>query len=165
MPVTEQAPLPTATTPSDSHGARALEQEWLLSNIGYLCTRVAAQVKRDFAAQTSALEVTAVEFSLLTLLARNEAVNQKQLCQALDLSPSRMAVILDRLEERGLVRRVRGTEDRRETYLHLAPPGRKLFERARAGAQAADAAAAEPLSVGERHMLLELLQKVARLRR
>jgi DNA-binding MarR family transcriptional regulator len=165
MPVTEQLPPPQAGAQPDAQGVRALEQEWLVSNIGYLCTRVAAQVKRDFAAQTSSLEVTAVEFSLLTLLAKNEDVNQKQLCQALDLSPSRMAVILDRLEERGLVRRVRGTEDRRETYLHLAAPGRKLFERARAGAQAADAAAAEPLSVGERQMLLELLQKVARLRR
>jgi DNA-binding MarR family transcriptional regulator len=143
----------------------ALDQAWLLGNVGYLCTRIASQVKRDFAAQTQDSDLTAVEFSILTLLHANGAINQKQLCQALDISPSRAAVILDRLEGRSLVRRVRGTEDRRETYLHLSAAGRSAFDRARAGAQAADASACEVLTVGERHILLELLQKVARARR
>lgn len=142
-----------------------VDQSQLHTNIGYLCTRVASQVKRDFAAHQQQTELTAVEFSILTLIASSTTINQKQLCQALDISPPRLAVIIDRLETRRMVRRIRGTEDRRETYLHLLTAGRSAFENARESARVADSIAAKPLSIGEHHMLVELLQKAARLRK
>jgi DNA-binding MarR family transcriptional regulator len=163
VPEITSPPAPITTRSADEPG-KPVDQAWLMGNIGYLCTRIASQVKRDFASQTQDSELTAVEFSILTILHSNGAINQKQLCLALDISPSRAAVILDRLEGRTLVRRVRGTEDRRETYIHLSDAGRAAFEQARGGAQAADARACEVLTIGEQHILLELLQKVARVR-
>ena len=58
-------------------------------------------------------------------------VNQKQLGQALDISPPNMAVTLDRMVERGWVERVRSTQDRRAQHIHLTPAGRDA-RRARA---------------------------------
>ena len=76
--------------------------------------------------------LTHAEFSILMLVADNGDVNQKQLGQALDISPPNMAVTLDRMVERGWVERVRSTRDRRAQQIHLTPAGRELAERTRA---------------------------------
>lgn len=143
---------------------RPLDQAWLLSNIGYLATRVAAQIKRSFASHPTGPDLTAVEFSIIAVLGSNSQVNQKQLCLALDLSASSMAVILDRLVKRRLVRRERGTEDRRETYVHLTTSGSALQTQGAAVAALVDSEATSVLTDGERLLLVELLRKVARLR-
>ncbi|TMH07332.1 MAG: MarR family transcriptional regulator, partial [Betaproteobacteria bacterium] len=104
----------------------------------------------------------AVEFSILTLVADNKEVNQKQLCQALDLSPPNLAVMLDRLCARGLIERVRGTVDRRAQIIHLTAAGRELQQRARKIAATMEHDATRVLSEGERLLLIELLHRVAR---
>src|SRR5262249_34655579 len=98
---------------SHSDASRELDQSGLMHLVGYAATRASVQLKKTFAKHLGPLELKAVEFSILTLVADNKEVNQKQLCQALDLSPPNLAVMLDRLSARGLIERVRGTVDRR----------------------------------------------------
>src|SRR6185369_9617121 len=59
------------------------------------------------------MELRPVEFTILMLLLANERVTQKQLCQALVLSAPNLTVLLDKLQERGLLTRVRSDVDRR----------------------------------------------------
>ena len=88
-------------------------------------------------------------------------MNQKQLGQALDISPPNMAVTIDRLVERGWVERVRSTQDRRAMQIHLTTSGRELVERAEKIAMTMENPALRMLSPAERAMLIELLLKVA----
>jgi DNA-binding MarR family transcriptional regulator len=74
-------------------------------------------------------------------------------------------VWVDRLEERGLLVRERGDVDRRTQNLSITRKGQALVALALERLRQADGEILAHLSAGERHMLLELLQKVARLRK
>jgi len=146
----------------ENESPRELDQSGLLHLVGYAATRASVQLKKTFAKHLGPLELKAVEFSILTLVADNKEVNQKQLCQALDLSPPNLAVMLDRLAARGLLERVRGTVDRRAQIIHLTAAGRDLQQRARKIAATMEHDATRVLSEGERLLLIELLHRVAR---
>jgi DNA-binding MarR family transcriptional regulator len=132
--------------------------------VGYAATRASMQLRKPFKEHLGPLQLRAVEYSILVLIAANPRLNQKQLGAALDLSPPRLAVLLDRLAERGLVKRVRSTVDRRAQELQLTPAGRALTERAEAIAATMEAETLDVLSAAERALLIELLLKVARVR-
>jgi DNA-binding MarR family transcriptional regulator len=53
--------------------------------------------------------------------------SQRELCDALDLDRSTIADLGVRLQSRGLVRRVRATEDKRRNVLELTHEGRQVF--------------------------------------
>ena len=130
--------------------------------VGYAASRAAIQMKKTFVKHLGPLQLKVVEFSVLVLVASNARINQKQLGQALDVSAPNLAVILDKLAERGLIQRVRSTEDRREQLIHLTPAGRALTQRAETIAATMETEALRALSDAERALLIELLMKVAR---
>jgi DNA-binding MarR family transcriptional regulator len=141
--------------------ADALDQSRLTHLVGYAASRAAIAMRHVFAQHFAPLDLKVVEFSILTLVASNPQVNQKQLGQALDISPPNMAVMLDRLVERGWVERVRSTQDRRAMHIHLTPSGTELVERAEKIAATMENTALRSLSAAERALLIELLLKVA----
>jgi DNA-binding MarR family transcriptional regulator len=141
--------------------ADALDPSRLTHLVGYAATRASVQLKRSFMRHLGPLELKAVEFSILVLVAANERVNQKQLGQALDVSPPNMAVTLDRMVERGWVLRERCSDDRRSQRIALMPAGRKLAARAEKIAATMEDEALAILSPRERATLIELLMRVA----
>ena len=143
----------------------ALDQTRLTHLVGYAATRASVELKKSFTKHMGPLQLKAVEFSILVLVASNEQVNQKQLGQALDVSPPNLAVTLDRMVERGWVERVRSTEDRRSQIVVLTAAGQKLVQRAEKIAATMENETLQVLSAAERLLLLELLLKVARGRR
>lgn len=142
-----------------------LDQSRLTHLVGYAATRASVELKKSFTKHMGPLQLKAVEFSILVLVASNEQVNQKQLGQALDVSPPNLAVTLDRMVERGWVERVRSTEDRRSQIVVLTAAGQKLVQRAEKIAATMENETLQVLSAAERLLLLELLLKVARGRR
>ncbi len=147
-----------------AHAPRVLDQSDLMHLVGYAATRASVTMKKALVRHLGPLDLKAVEYSILAVVARNRDVNQKQLCQALDLSAPNLAVTLDRLEQRGVVQRVRGTADRRETFVHLTPAGHTLYERAAKIAATMEREATRVLSEAERLLLIELLHKLVRAR-
>lgn len=143
----------------------ALDQSRLTHLVGYAATRASVELKKSFSKHLGPLQLKAVEFSILVLVASNEQVNQKQLGQALDVSPPNLAVTLDRMVERGWVERVRSTEDRRSQIVVLTKAGQQLVQRAEKIAATMENDTLQVLSAAERLLLLELLLKVARGRR
>jgi len=130
--------------------------------VGYAATRASIQLRKTFVRHLGPLQLKVVDFSILVLVASNPSLNQKQLGAALGLSPPNLAVLLDKLAERGLVERVRSTVDRREQQLHLTPAGRELTAHAEAIAATMENDSLRMLSDAERALLIELLLKVAR---
>ena len=139
-----------------------LDQSRLTHLVGYAASRASIELKKPFQKHLGALDLKAVEFSILVLVASNQQVNQKQLGESLDVSAPNMAITLDRMVERGWVERVRSTEDRRAQLIHLTAKGKALVEKAEKVASTMEREALSVLSDAERALLIELLLKVAR---
>lgn len=159
MPV---SPIEDADTPADAHDAdHALDQSRLTHLVGYAATRASITMRRVFTRHFAPLDLKIVEFSILMLVAANPQVNQKRLGQALDVSAPNLAVMLDRMAERGWVERVRSTQDRRAVHVRLTRKGAELVQRAEKIAATMENATLRVLSPAERALLIELLMKVA----
>jgi DNA-binding MarR family transcriptional regulator len=111
------------------------------------------------------LELRKVEFTILQLVHENSPVTATKVAKALAVTTPGVTIWLDRLEERGLLVRERGDVDRRTQNLSITRKGQTLVAAALERLRLADGEILANLSAGERHMLLELLQKVARLRK
>lgn len=144
---------------------RGLDQSGLTHLVGYATTRAAVALKKSFSKHLGPLDLKAVEFSILVLVDTNGEVNQKQLGQALDVSAPNLAVTLDRMVERGWVRRERSEADRRAQLVRLTAAGQALIRRAREIGKTMEADALKVLSAAEQALLIELLQRVAQGRR
>jgi DNA-binding MarR family transcriptional regulator len=107
------------------------------------------------------LDLRPVEYSLLLLLQVNTQVTPKQLAQTLVLTGPKLTILLDRLQERGLITRVRSATDGRSQHVLLTEAGAELARRGSDPAVLMAMSLDDVLSAGERAMLMELLQKVA----
>jgi DNA-binding MarR family transcriptional regulator len=141
---------------------RELDDSALAHLVGYAASRAALEMRKVFARHMEPFDLRIAEFTILMLVAANDDVNQKQLGDALDISPPNMAVTLDRMVERGWVERVRSTHDRRAQHVVLTARGRALAERARRISTTMEEPALAMLSAAERALLIELLRKIAR---
>ncbi len=140
---------------------RRLDDSGLAHLVGYAASRAALEMRKVFAGHMEGLDLRVAEFTILMLVKSNGDVNQKQLGQALDISPPNMAVTLDRMVERGWVERVRSTRDRRAQHIHLTARGRALAERSHRISTTMEESALSALSRAERALLIELLRKIA----
>lgn len=141
-----------------------LDQSGLMHLVGYAASRASIELKKSFSRHLGPLKLKAVEFSVLVLVDTNAEVNQKQLGQALDVSPPNLAVTLDRMVEQGWIRRERSERDRRAQLIRLTPIGQALVTRARKIARTMENDALKVLSPAERALLIELMQRVAQQR-
>jgi DNA-binding MarR family transcriptional regulator len=106
-------------------------------------------------------ELKKVEYSLLLLLLANGPLSPKRLGLALKLSPPMLTLLLDRLQERGLLKRERSESDRRSQNIVLTAAGSRVAEDSAAAAGPMERELLDRLSPAERMMLIELLRKVA----
>ncbi len=138
----------------------SLDHSKLTALVGYVASRAAIVLRKDFERELGPLGLKVLDYSLMVLVATNPEVNQKQLGEALDVSAPNMAITIDRLVERGWVERVRSTQDRRAMIIHLTPAGRDLVKRAQKIAATMEEGTLAVLSPAERALLVELLLKV-----
>src|SRR5437764_10472661 len=75
------------------------------------------------------LGVTRAQWKVLFKLTRSPGLRQVELADMLDLEPITLCRIVDRLEESGLVERVRDPEDRRAWRLHVTAQAQPLIEK------------------------------------
>ena len=100
-------------------------------------------------------------WGVLSTLAESGSLTQIELATATATDRTAMVYLLDELEERKLVERVRNPDDRRSFLIHLTPPGAELqLQAAEALAKQADKLL-RPLSAGERRQLVQMLTRIA----
>jgi DNA-binding MarR family transcriptional regulator len=71
--------------------------------------------------------VSSAHFHLLAMLDRHGEMAMSRVAEALDVSLSNASGLIDRLEERGLVERIRVPDDRRIVLVRLTDSGRKTL--------------------------------------
>lgn len=102
-----------------------------------------------------------VEFSLLMIVMANEAIAPKRLARALAVTAPNLTLLLDRLQDRGLISRERNPADGRSQHVLLTAKGRKLARDAAAASEPMERELLRSLSRAEHAMLIELLDKLA----
>jgi len=161
--MTNSLPIPVDT--SKTPVADALDQSNLLCLLGYQLRRADVAMGQIFSHHVSKpFKLTQVEFSILMLLLNNQEVTQKRLSQALNVVAPNLAVIVDKLEARKLVKRIANPNDGRSTYLTLSKNAVKLAQSAQAAIQAAERELLQDLGQIERDTLLDVLTKLHGLR-
>ena len=136
----------------------ALAQGILPGLIGYRLRLAQQAVFRDFAATVEGLSPGRV--GILTLIEANPGLTQSRLARAVDLDRSTMVGVLDTLEERRLIERRRGADDRRTNGLWLTRRGRALLAGAKKKISVHERRVASRLSAAERAQLIRLLAKL-----
>lgn len=93
------------------------------------------------------LGISMTHFHVLTLLRHHDAMPMGRLAEILDASMSSATGIIDRMEERGLVERVRVPDDRRIVLVRPTQAGLDLVDEAELVKSAVIASALERMSV------------------
>jgi len=106
-------------------------------------------------------ELKKVEFSLLMIVTANGAIAPKRLARALAVTAPNLTMLLDRLQERGLISRERNPADGRSQHVVLTTRGGQLAQKAAAAAEPMERELLAGLSRAEHAMLIELLDKLA----
>jgi MarR family transcriptional regulator, multiple antibiotic resistance protein MarR len=105
--------------------------------VGHLLHRVRMEmltaVERELAAdeQLAALEVTAAQFIIIATLSMGGVKSASDLCKGISYDAGAMTRMIDRLEEKGLIRRSRCPDDRRLVNLELTEQGNAAMPRMR----------------------------------
>jgi len=107
------------------------------ARVGVLMTRVYAEAMDSLDRDLAPYDITAPQYVVLSQIARGHAESAAQLCKELSYNPGAMTRMLDRLEQKDLVRRVRLPGDRRTVKLELTDRARAVYPAmyAHAGAQ------------------------------
>ena len=104
--------------------------------------------------------ISGPQFGTLLLIEANPGVSQSSIAEALRFDRSTLVQIIDRLEDRGLVRREPSTQDRRSHALRLTEDGAALLDELKALSDEHEGIVAETLSPDERKNLLSLLERL-----
>lgn len=137
-----------------------LEQDFLMRQLGH-CTRLAhASVRPHYARHMAALDLKPSEFAALSLIAANPGASQRQVADAVMISPPNMAALMERMHARGLLRRESDPADKRLSLLYLTAEGESLHARAAAQVELLEEQASSMLSSAEKQQLLALLRKM-----
>jgi MarR family transcriptional regulator, multiple antibiotic resistance protein MarR len=97
------------------------------NGIGRLLSRVKIEMHEALDRELSSLDITAAQFVILMNLASGEVDSASKLCKGVSYDPGAMTRMLDRLERKGLLRRVRHANDRRKVLLELTPEGKAVY--------------------------------------
>ena len=142
---------PRAQTPSPDPSA----------GLAFLLSQVGAHSAAKFAERLEPLGFKPYHAGILRAIRQGDGLSQQALGEKLGMFPSRLVVVLDELEERGLVERRDSPTDRRSYALHLTEAGRDVLEQiGRIGREHQDALCAA-LDKSEQAQLTELLTRIA----
>jgi DNA-binding MarR family transcriptional regulator len=95
--------------------------------VAFLLSQVGAYAAYSFEDGLLALDLKPHHAGLLRMLASNPGLTQRVLCGLFGIFPSRLVLLLDRLEKRGFIERRSDPSDRRSYRVHLTKAGRKAL--------------------------------------
>ena len=149
-----------AEQPGTSGNRRGLNLGPLARLLGFRLRRAQLTVFEDFQRDAPVPQLAPGQFGILVIIDENPEKTQQELCNGLGVDKSTFAISLDRLADRGLVRRVRSEEDRRRNSLRLTAKGKATLEAMLAHIERHERRVFARLSPVERRQLMEMLKKI-----
>lgn len=125
----------------------------VLTSAGYLLLKAGAQFHTLIDEALSELDLTGRQFLVLTFAGSADPLSQLDLSRRLGLDPTIVVGLIDGLEARKVVRRVRDPADRRRYLLELTAAGRRLHAKAAAAVADGEREFLAPLPAAARKQL------------
>ena len=116
-------------SPTKSAGATVADRTSVQAKHGIirLINRVRVELIDALDRELSKFDISAPQLIVLASVANKEADSASGLCKSISYDPGAMTRMIDRLEQKGLVRRLPKAEDRRATNLEITTAGRALY--------------------------------------
>src|SRR5438874_2339152 len=92
-------------------------------SVAFLLAQVGSHAAAKFGERLAALDLSPPHAGILRALHAGAALSQQALGAMLGILPSRLVILVDELEERGIVERRDSPKDRRAYTLHLTRKG------------------------------------------
>lgn len=128
---------------------------------GFLLSQLGALASARFGELVRPAGLTPATAGVLRILAREPGLSQRALATRLGSAPSRVVVLVDALEQAGLVVRSRDPEDRRHHRLDVTDAGREVLGTLRTAAKTQNTDILAPLEPQEREAFAALVAKLA----
>lgn len=129
------------------------------TGIGSLIARVRVKLFEALDEELAPFDITAAQYVILVNLA-NGVDSASGLCKGVSYDPGAMTRMIDRLERKGFVRRVRSPEDRRVVNLALTEEGKAVYPKLVARAAAATNRRLRGFTKAEAQQLETFLQRM-----
>lgn len=127
--------------------------------IGALISRVKMKLLDAMEKELAPYDISAAQYVILVNLA-NGVDSASSLCKGVSYDPGAMTRMLDRLERKGLVKRVRSPDDRRVVRLALTDEGKSVYPKLVASAAKITNRHLEGFTKTEAQQLETLLQRI-----
>ena len=117
--------------PRSSSPARFYSADGYCANdsVGYLMRRVLLALTQDTDKRLEPHGLTHAQWGPLFMIRKAGSATVAEVARELQMDPGAMTRLLDRLEAKGLCRRVRSTDDRRVVNIELTPEGRQAADK------------------------------------
>ncbi len=133
----------------------------LADSAGFLLAKVGSDASRRYKQALKPLGLEPSHAAMLRYIASAQGLSQQKLVDVLQVARSRMVVLVDELERRGLIERRRSPTDRRAYALALTAEGHRLLEKVISVSSQFENELAQALEPDEREQLIALLRRLA----
>lgn len=97
------------------------------AGLGRLLSQVRVEIMEALDRELAPLDITAAQYVILVTLAEGPTDSASGLCKGVSYDPGAMTRMIDRLERKGLVQRIRCPDDRRKINLELTAEGKAVY--------------------------------------
>ena len=129
---------------------------------GFLVRRLQQIWVAVFINECSEVEITPVQWGVLSMVSENPGVGQIEISEELGLDRSNVANVVERLVNRGLLRQKLSPTDQRKKDITITKAGEKVMSQVEGCAMRAQRKILGPLSDGEREVFIDLLTRLVR---
>jgi DNA-binding MarR family transcriptional regulator len=131
------------------------------AGLAFLLAQVGAHAAAKFAARLEPLKLSPAQAGILRAISGERGISQQGLARLLGMFASRLVLVIDEMEQAGLVERKASTKDRRTYALHLTARGKEKLEAIGRVAREHQDALCAALDQTQRAALAALLSKIA----
>ena len=128
----------------------------------YLVKQVELAIRQRLEEVASSRDLTALQYTALTVLERHPGMTSAVLARSSFVRAQTMAEMVTYLLDRGLVKRERDPDNRRQYLLSLSKKGQQVIDRLRPAVEAIEEEMVEPLDRGEGQTLRTYLSQCRR---
>lgn len=137
-----------------------MSKEALHSKPGHLIRRAQQISVAIFHEECGDFDITPVQYAILSLLDQNEGLDQLSLASMAGVDRSTMANLAERLEARGMIKRMQSLLDKRQKLLYLTAEGKQKLVHLKYRVQKVQERLLAPFSKDEAQEFVRLLEKL-----
>ncbi|WP_186294026.1 MarR family winged helix-turn-helix transcriptional regulator [Bradyrhizobium guangdongense] len=159
-----QRETPTSPARKRAHSGKARRNDAheigldaLVGHAGYAVRRFQIWIFQDFVKTLASVDIKPTQYSVMTVIGANPGLTQMAVANRLGIERARLVHLLDSLERRKLVKRVKSKSDRRSHALHLTAPGETALAKFKRLAAEHERHVEDKIGKGNREKLLEIL--------